>query len=755
MAVQTSYYLYKKYEKRGDQPWLPVLPETLSIDGNGSMPKVKKMDDDPNCPLYKWATSGTTCVGVNKYQNNIKVQSFDNGLTWSVTIPEQYSASTLIESQSTDCGYSATTVSSNTYCLDENICVDIYSVVSTDYGQTWSTAYTITSIVEPKGCKAKLKLTLNDSSKVAMECDATSALTRSEISAYSASVTSAIIGDCVTELSSTGYGDGVFQGCTGLTSVTIPVSVTTLGAFTFRDCTGITSINIPDSVTAISNNAFDTCTSLTGITIPSGVTVLNTSLFYGCTSLKSINIPNSVTTIGLFTFYGCRSLTSITIPNSVTSIASYAFEYCSSLTGVTIPNGVTIIDGFTFYGCSSLQSITIPNSVTSIAIQAFEHCSSLQSITIPSSVADIGVNAFYGCSGLTSITVNAVTPPTLGNAAFYNTNNCPIYVPCESVNAYKTAWSTYADRIQGMQSCTIYRWTQSGTTCLGFDKHQNNIKEQSSDNGLTWSVTIPEQYSASTLIESQSTDCGFVPFDGKFRLRLKNDNLIVGECDSTSAITSGEVSSRYSGTCLHIEVGDCVTSIGDYAFGYKPPATYRKLPILTGVTFSDTVTSFGIGVFSHCSGLTSVILPSNLTSIPRATFDYSSLVDVIIPNSVTIIDSDAFFVCRNLKRINSNIDGVFNIPSGVTEIGTYAFQGCSCLTSVVLPATITKIGTNSFARNSNLTSLTCLATTPPIGDTLMLSFSDNCLIYVPTESVEAYKSASGWSNYASRIQAIP
>ncbi len=151
-------------------------------------------------------------------------------------------------------------------------------------------------------------------------------------------------------------------------------------------------------------------------------------VFASCTSLTSVTIPNSVTSIGDELFSDCRSLTSVTIPNSVTTIGSYAFAYCSSLT-----------------------SMTIPNSVTSIGMGAFGNCSSLTSVTIPSGVTSISRSAFEGCSSLTSITVNATTPPTLGSDAFYDTNDCPIYVPSASVSAYQSSWSDYASRIQAIQ----------------------------------------------------------------------------------------------------------------------------------------------------------------------------------------------------------------------------------------------------------------------------------------------------------------
>ncbi len=114
---------------------------------------------------------------------------------------------------------------------------------------------------------------------------------------------------------------------------------------------------------------------------------------------------------------------------------------------------VTSIGDRAFSWCKRQTSVTIPNSVTSIGVKAFSGCSGLTSVTIPNSVTSIGFSAFQSCSALTSVTIQATTPPTLGGTdAFNNTNNCPIYVPAESVDAYKTAtnWSSLASRIQAI-----------------------------------------------------------------------------------------------------------------------------------------------------------------------------------------------------------------------------------------------------------------------------------------------------------------
>ena len=129
------------------------------------------------------------------------------------------------------------------------------------------------------------------------------------------------------------------------------------------------------------------------------------------------------------------------------------FNFLGQITDVNWPSGIESIDSYSFYKCIGLTSITIPNSVTSIGDYAFYHCNGLTSVTIPNSVTSIGNYAFSYCRSLTSITVEATKPPTLsGNSVFSNTNNCPIYVPAESVATYKATaiWSKFANRIQAI-----------------------------------------------------------------------------------------------------------------------------------------------------------------------------------------------------------------------------------------------------------------------------------------------------------------
>ena len=144
------------------------------------------------------------------------------------------------------------------------------------------------------------------------------------------------------------------------------------------------------------------------------------------------------------------NLLEVEIGSCVQTIDNYAFLSGTSLSSVTIQDSVTTISGGSFEDCYSLSTVEIPDSVTRIGDRAFHNCSGLTTVTIGSGITKIMDFAFEDCTSLQSITINAATPPVLGsNGVFYDTNDCPIYVPAASVETYKTNWywATYASRI--------------------------------------------------------------------------------------------------------------------------------------------------------------------------------------------------------------------------------------------------------------------------------------------------------------------
>ena len=236
----------------------------------------------------------------------------------------------------------------------------------------------------------------------------------------------------------TSIGYSAFYGCIRLTSLTLPSSVTSIGSSAFEGCRSLTSLILPSSVTEIGNSAFSGCSGLTSLTLPSSVTSIGWATFSGCSGLTSLTLPSSVTSIDGRAFYGCSSLFGLTLPSSVTSIGSSAFEACYGLFSLTLPSSVTEIGESAFRGCCSLASLTLPSSVTEIGESAFRGCSSLASLTLPSSVTSIGKSAFEGCSGLTSIYVSWESPLSIDASTFKdaNTGKCILYVPKGTYDDY-------------------------------------------------------------------------------------------------------------------------------------------------------------------------------------------------------------------------------------------------------------------------------------------------------------------------------
>ena len=237
--------------------------------------------------------------------------------------------------------------------------------------------------------------------------------------------------------------------------------VVRIGDDSFENCENLKSIEIPNGVTSIGEAAFFGCDKLESVIIPKGVISIGESAFCDCKKLTSVKIPSSVTSIGRAAFHGCNNLAKITIPNSVTSIGKSAFAHCWSLKEITIPNSITSLGIMTFDQCCNITSVTISNSIASIGLLTFNNCYSLESIIIPENVASIDEYAFFNCKKLMNVYCKRSTPPTGKSNMFlayreegskeYCPINCQIYVPRNSVEAYKSAegWKEYADRIVG------------------------------------------------------------------------------------------------------------------------------------------------------------------------------------------------------------------------------------------------------------------------------------------------------------------
>ena len=170
---------------------------------------------------------------------------------------------------------------------------------------------------------------------------------------------------------------------------------------------------------------------------------------------------------------------------------------------------------------------------------------------------------------------------------------------------------------------------------------------------------------------------------------------------------------------------------------------------LTTVTLPEGLTSIGVNAFYNCSDLTTVTLPEGLTSIGQSAFrSCSALTTITLPEGLTSIGVSAFYNCSDLTTVT--------LPEGLKSIGVQAFHGCSSLTSITLPEGLTSIEVSAFYSCSSLATVTCLAATPPtLGVNAFYGCDDLTVIYVPVGSVDDYKAATRWSDYAGIIQSIP
>ena len=187
-----------------------------------------------------------------------------------------------------------------------------------------------------------------------------------------------------------------------------------------------------------------------------------------------------------------------------------------------------------------------------------------------------------------------------------------------------------------------------------------------------------------------------------------------------------------------VTLSSTITNIGEGAF--------QNCTKITNINIPNSVITIGGGAFAGCTGLTSATIGNNVTTIGNSVFQScSGLTSIVIPDSVTSIGQSAFYSCSRLTGIV--------IPDSVTYIGQDAFNSCISFTNIVIPDSVTTIGQWAFSSCVGLTSLTVEATTPPSLGSYAF-YNTSCQILVPAESVELYKSTSGWSDYSSRIQAI-
>lgn len=559
--------------------------------------------------------------------------------------------------------------------------------------------------------------------------------------------------------------DGAFLNCTNLTAINVDTNNSFFsslnGALYDKGPTTLIlfpqgyggSYTIPDSVTSIEDNAFANA-RLGGVTLGRGVT----NLWYEIEYPSGASGSNSV-------FSSCLDLTNITV-----DAESPVF---SSLNGVLFDKDQTTL---LECPCGLAGTYTVPDSVTVIGDQAFAGCASLTSVIVSSGVTNIGDFTFSGCSSLTSAYFDGNAPPDDGTVfsgdsdtiyyLFGTTGWGPTFGGVTTVQETDPSEFNYTANDNAI---TITGYTGSGGALIIPDMINGYPVASIGDYSFYYNTSI-----ASVTIPSTVTGIG----DGAFLNCLNLDNLTM----ANGVTTIGE--DAFTDTRLNtITIPATITNIADGAFdGCTSMTTITVSPqnsfysSTNGVLFDKAQTrlvkypdgiygtyaipanvmSIEDNAFADC-GLTSVVIPNGITTIPQNTFfGCASLTNIIIPNSVTSIQYEAFGSCASLQSITipnsvTNIGfGVFSsctsltnviISTNVTSIGQSAFADCESLTSIVLPSSVVNLVAYTFVSCFDLTSVYFQGNAPDFGPYIFDGTGNLTLYYLP--------GTTGWgSNYA-------
>lgn len=416
--------------------------------------------------------------------------------------------------------------------------------------------------------------------------------------------------------------------------------------------------------------------------------------------------------INNYSFSGLKSETkTIIIEEGITDI-SYAFTAEPYIESITIPSTVTEIMDSAFDSCENLKIVNLSTGLKIIGPSAFVNCYSLTSIEIPEGVTTVGSQAFSRCINLESVSI----PSTITD---WGQN---VFMLCENINTISLA--------EGLKS-------------ISSDMFSNLTKLENISIPSTVTSIDQNAFWGCTSLKSITIPSSVTDWPPTIDQQVGGYNRAFSGCTSLSEVILSEG----------------LTTLGDY--------TFEDCVSLTKITIPSSMTDLGFRAFSGCNSLTTINVEegnSKYYSENNCVIESSTKKLVLgcgtstIPSNIEIIGSFAFDSYDSLK-------GDLVVPEGVVEIQHSAFINCSGITNIILPTTLISIYANlnsfrnmypSFYGCSALESITIQASAPPTldGSSAFSDLDSLSHIYVPAEAVDAYKAASGWSDYADLISAI-
>ncbi len=519
----------------------------------------------------------------------------------------------------------------------------------------------------------------------------------------------------------------ILVGCNG-SVIPTDGSILRIGMSSFDGCNGITELTIPDGVLIIYDYAFDNCINLRSVKIPESLTKIN-SAFNGCTSLEHVELPSEMEWVGGFS--GCTSLREVTLPKTG-KLSSGAFKDCTALESVTVPSGTTSLYS-TFEGCTSLKSVILPDTLTSISKSSFLNCSSLESITIPKGVTELNDAAFKNCPKL--LTVNFAGTAEEWRSIFKATDwnqNCNFSaVHCSDGDALPGPESDgsigleyvfdikkrYATLI-GIGTCTdseiVVPTTYGGVPVTAISQafggnftsivisdsvtdiengafancpNLRSIHFPSSVNNIPVEGLFNCKYLESLSVDPKNpnyTSSGNCIIDKRTGiLILGTNNGTIPSDGSVNEIGAKAFINRSGLTDIFIPEG--VTSIGEYAFA--------NCTALKSVSMPNSLIEINHHAFSGCSSLKEMKIVAAVAIFDYAFKDCTGLESIALPDSCEVLHGMIFENCIALKTVK--------LPATLKSLNCL-FVNCPSLESITLPATLTQIDSNPFVDCDNL-----------------------------------------------------